>query len=366
MNRAKIFWDKSFTDWRYRIFLHAGFWFFLLFFWMEESITLRITLQQHYSVNLVGIGYCLFLFYPLVYGIVPLLQKHKWLYAALLFSVYYVIAIALRTYEVSLIVNWYNLKQTWVVGNDFWKRLYGAHFNPLAVAKVFFSSIPSFLEVIYIPLVIKFIRYAYQSNLKQSWLAKENAQLQLSTLKAQINPHFFFNTLNNLQSYIVQNEKEKSVGLLNQLADFMRSSLYDCEAEYISMTQEIDLLNNYIAIERIRFDQQADIAIQLTNTDPSYLAPPFIFLPFIENAFKHGGSLATEQVFIEIVLDNSPEKVTLKTKNRFHNLPGKPGIGLQNVRKRLNYYFPDNYTLAVDKNSDFYSVKLEICKQLIS
>ncbi|SHN12660.1 sensor histidine kinase [Mucilaginibacter sp. OK098] len=364
MNLLKTFWDRSFTDWRYRVLLHAGFWFFLFFFWMEESVTLRITLQQHYSVTLVGIGYSLFLFYPFVYVIVPLLQKHEWLYAFLLFLIYYVIAIVLRTYEVTLIVNWYNLKQTWVVGNDFWKRVYGAHFSPIGLSKVFFSSITSLFEVIYIPLAIKFIRYAYQFNIKQAWLAKENTQLQLSTLKAQINPHFFFNTLNNLQSFIVQNEKEKSVDLLNRLADFMRSSLYDCEAEQISMMQEITLLNNYIAIERIRFDEQANISIQLTDKDPDYKIPPFIFLPFVENAFKHGGSLATDQIFIEISLQNTTEKITLKTKNSYHNDHSKGGIGLQNIKKRLVYYFPENFTLNIDKTGDFYSVILEICKPL--
>lgn len=364
MNLLKTFWDKSFNDWRYRLGFHIVFWVFLFCFSMQESVVIHITWRQHYSVTLVGIVYALFLFYPLVYIIVPAVQKRKWLLAFLLFVVYYIIAVALRTYEISLLVNWYNLKQTWVVGNDFWKRFYDSQFSAVGLSTLFFSSIPSLLEVIFVPLTIKFIRYAYSFHLKQEWLAKRNMQLQLTTLKAQINPHFFFNTLNNLQSFIVQNEKEKSVDLLNRLADFMRSSLYDCEAEQITMEQEINLLNNYIAIEQIRFDEQANISIQLTNYDPAYQVPPFIFLPFIENAFKHGGSLPTEDIFIEVLLDNTPEKITLKTKNNFHNQPQTGGIGLQNVKKRLAYYFPDNYTLDIDEGGNFYSVKLEICKPL--
>lgn len=364
MNLLKTFWDKSFTDWRYRLGFHIVFWLFLFCFWMQESVIIHISWQQHYSVTLVGIVYALFLFYPLVYVIIPALQKRKWLLALFLCVVYYALAILLRTYEVSLVVDWYNRKTTWVVGNDFWKRFYESQFSAVGLSTLFFSSIPSLLEGIYVPLTLKFIRYAYRFNLKQEWLAKQNMQLQLSTLKAQINPHFFFNTLNNLQSFIVQNEKEKSVDLLNRLADFMRSSLYDCEAEHITMEQEINLLNNYIAIERIRFDDQANISIQIINNDTAYQVPPFIFLPFIENAFKHGGSLATEDIFIEILLDNTPERITLKTKNSFHNNSQTGGIGLQNVKKRLAYYFPNSYTLDFDESDNLYSVNLEICKPL--
>ncbi|MES2109901.1 MAG: histidine kinase [Bacteroidota bacterium] len=362
MNRLKISWDKSFTDWRYRLLLHVMFWFFILFYWTQESVVLLIKWEQHYSVTLIGICLALFLFYPLVYAIVPLFQKRKWLPAIGLLAVYYIIAVTLRAYNIELIMSWYNLKKSWVVGQDFFKRLYAHEFAPLNLLKIFFSSIPSLLEIIYLPLTVKFIRYAYRFNLKQAWLAKENAQLQLSTLKAQVNPHFFFNTLNNLQSFIVQNEREKSVDLLIKLGDFMRSSLYDCDADLITVKQEADLLTNYIAIERVRFDEQATINLNFLNDDPEYKIPPFIFLPFVENAFKHGGSVPAEDVLISIDLKNTVEKITLTTKNRYGGQASKGGIGLQNVRKRLSYYFNENYKLSIENTGDIYSVILEICK----
>lgn len=364
MNWLKNFWDKSFTEPRYRLLLHIGFWFFLLFFWTRESIFLKIKWYQHYSVTFVGIVFALFLYYPLVYGIVPLIRKKKWILAITLFLLYYAIAILLRTYNIQLIINWYNLKQTWVVGNDFWNRLYKNNFNLIGLATIFFSSLASLVEIIYIPLTIKFIRYAYQSNLKQIWLAKENAQLQLTTLKAQVNPHFFFNTLNNLQSLIVQHEQQKSVELLNQLADFMRSSLYDCNEEYILMEQEMALLANYIAIERVRFEEYANISINLSDNDPYYPVPPFIFLPFIENVFKHGGALPPDDIAINIELDNNPHRMVLTASNRYNEAEAesKGGIGIQNVRKRLAYYFEGNYFLEIEKVSQFYHIKLVINK----
>ncbi|MES2279042.1 MAG: histidine kinase [Bacteroidota bacterium] len=367
MKWLKTTWDKSYTNTTYRIALHAGFWLFLLFYWMQESVVIHINLQQHFSVTLVGIAFALFLFYPLVYVIVPLLQKRKWVPATLLFIIYYYMAVLLRSYHIELVVDWYNLKHTWIVGRDFWPRVYRNQFSIGGLSKIFFSSIPSLLEIIMVPLIIKFIRYAYQFNLKQAWLAQENAQLQLTTLKAQINPHFFFNTLNNLQSFIVQNEKEKSVDLLNKLADFMRSSLYDCEGEWITMKQETDLLNNYVAIERVRFDERADITINITNQDPAYRIPPFMFLPFVENAFKHGGALPTGEIAIHIELTNKADALILKSVNQYHKEdstinPG--GIGLQNVRKRLDHYFPGRHLLAIKEANGKYSVELKIDKAL--
>jgi two-component system LytT family sensor kinase len=365
MKWLKTVWDKSYTSNTYRVLLHLGFWMFLLFYWMQESVVVHISLQQHFSVTLVGIAFALFLFYPLVYVIVPLLQKRKWVPAIVLFMVYYYLAVLLRSYHIELVVDWYNLKRTWIVGRDFWQRVYSNELNWGGLSKVFFSSIPSLLEVIMVPLIVKFIRYAYQFNLKQAWLAQENAQLQLTTLKAQINPHFFFNTLNNLQSFIVQNEKEKSVDLLNKLADFMRSSLYDCDEEWITMDQEVNLLTNYISIERVRFDERADINICIANHHPAYRIPPFIFLPFIENAFKYGGALPTDEIAIGIELTNTVDSLILKSVNKYYKKysglnPG--GIGLQNVRKRLDHYFPDKYGLTTREWDGQYSVKLKIDK----
>jgi LytS/YehU family sensor histidine kinase len=200
---------------------------------------------------------------------------------------------------------------------------------------------------------------------KQAWIVKENATLQLDRLKAQINPHFFFNTLNNLQSFIIQNEREKSVELLNRLADFMRASLYDGDNEFITIEKELELITNYIKIEKVRFEEDAIINYNLSDAYPSYRIPSFLFLPFIENVFKHGGSLPSREIQIQIELLNDIEKLTLKTSNTFLGEEGEQsigGIGLQNVRKRLDYYFPERYQLDISKLADVYCTNLVIYK----
>ncbi|RRB01146.1 sensor histidine kinase [Larkinella rosea] len=359
----KQFWERSLTDLPYRVALHVGFWLVLFSVGMRENVVVRITWQQHYAVTLVGMGLALFLFYPLVYGIVPLLKTRNWLAALASLIAYYLLAVLWRTYHIQLILNWYNLKKAGVVGQDFWQMVIQNQFQPMVLVQTFFSSLTSLAQIILIPILLKFIRDAYRSQLQQAWLAQQNTELQLSTLKAQLNPHFFFNTLNNLQSFIIQNEKDRSVDLLTRLADFMRTSLYDCTREYISMQMELELLTNYVTIERVRFDEQAAISFQFRNADPDYPIPPHVFLPFIENTFKHGGSLPTARIHIAIELFNDPEKLVLTTQNTCRPDAGTPGgIGLPNVRKRLAHYFPGRYTLHIEQTGDMYRVELHIQK----
>lgn len=361
MKRLKERWDLSFTDMRYRAAVHIAFWLFFLFYWTGESVVLKVSFSQHYSVTLIGILLALFLYYPLVYGILPLFRRRRWLTGILCLMAYYFIAVSLRAYHIRQIIGWYNLGRTWIVGQDFWPQVIRNEFNPAELAKVLFSSIPSLAEIILIPLILKFIRSMYRSGQQQAWLARQNNELQLDALRAQLHPHFFFNTLNNLQSFIVHNEKDRSVALLGQLADLMRLSLYDCAAERVTMAQETALLTSYAAIEKVRFDENTHIEVRLNDRDPGYLIPSFLLLPFVENAFKHGGAVIAPH--ISVILDNAPESLRLRIRNRF--LPGQAGggIGLANARQRLAHYYAGKYRLDIATEKDWYQLDLELCKK---
>ncbi|MES2419226.1 MAG: histidine kinase [Bacteroidota bacterium] len=365
MNQLKIYWDKTFTSWPYRLGLHISFWFFFLSSWLDESMVVKINATQHYLVTLIGTLFVLFLYYALVYIIIPLFKKKQWFLGILAFMGYYGIAVVLRTYHIELIIQWYNFHRTSIQGGEFWSNLFERQFNVTTLLRVLLSGFTSLIVIIYIPLSIKFLRYAYQFTQKQAWIIKENTQLQLNTLKAQINPHFLFNTLNNLQSFIVQNEKEKSVELLNRLADFMRTALYDGEKEYLSMEKEVELLTNYIRIERVRFEEDTAIRVNISTAYPNVQIPPFIFLPFIENTFKHGGAVPAHEVKIEIDLIHEAHQIILKTSNKFvkaENNENLGGIGLQNVKKRLDYYFPNGYQLDISILDQMFNVKLQLNK----
>jgi two-component system LytT family sensor kinase len=349
-------WELSFTDKWYRIALHTGFWLFLLFFWLRESVIVRITIRDPFAVTISGIALTLYLFYPLVYCIVPLLQKRKWLTVICLFIVYYILAVSLRSYHIVRNVSGPNL---YVEGQDFWTFVYRNHVRPFKLLEGFFSSITGLVGIIYIPLTLKFLRYAYQKNVRQNQLEKEKNLLELNFLKAQINPHLLFNTLNNLQSFIIHEEKERSVGLLTGLANLLRLSLYEYKDEYVTLSQEIKLLRNYIAVESVRHDDYSQIELDIAETDLSYPLPALLFMPLVENAFKYSYTLERSYVRIRLrTIDDQLQLEIFNTCTTQRNASG--GIGLANVKKRLEYYFPGRHIFTCTDGGDNYTVNLII------
>ncbi|WP_205512081.1 sensor histidine kinase [Longitalea arenae] len=349
-------WELSFTDKWYRIALHTGFWLFLLFFWLRESVIVQITLNDPFTVTFSGIVLSLYLFYPLVYVLVPLLQKRKWITVVCLFIVYYIAAVTLRSYHIVRNVSGPNL---WVEGQDFWTFMYKHHLRPIKLLQGFFSSITGLITIIYIPLTVKFLRYAYQKNARQNQLEREKTQLELNFLKAQINPHLLFNTLNNLQSFIIHEEKERSVGLLTGLANLLRLSLYEYRDEYVTLLQEIKLLRSYIAVEAVRHDEYSQIELDIAETGLSYPLPALLFMPLVENAFKYSYTLERSSVRIRLWTVNDQLQLEIfNTCSTQRNTSG--GIGLANVKKRLDYYFPGRYNFICTDRGDNYTVNLII------
>lgn len=353
-------WQRSFTDQRYRLLLHTGFWAFLLFFWLRENMVVHIEPGQHYVITLTGIVLSLFLFYPLVYGIIPLLQRRRWIVGILLFVVYYLAAILLRTYHINQLVDGYKSEGGWFAGQDFWNNFYQHQLQPHQLLADLFSSITGLITIIYIPLTIKFIRYAYRSNLQQSQLEKENVQLELNFLKAQINPHLLFNSLNNLQSYIVHDEKERSVELLNRLADLLRFSLYECHGEFVTPQQEATLLQNYIEVEKVRYDEHSNITTDICAPSLSYPLPALLLMPLVENAFKYSAGLPEASIHVQLITQNDVLKFVTSNRYAYSGLPHRGGIGLQNVRRRLQHYFPDRHLLDIQDTQHLFTVTLTI------
>jgi hypothetical protein len=136
-------WQRTFTDWHYRLLLHTGFWVFLLFFWLRENLVVHIELAQHIAITLSGIMLSLFLFYPLVYGIIPLLQRRRWVMAITFLIIYYLIAILLRTYHITLLVENYKSEGGWFAGQDFWDNFYQHQLQPHRLVVDFSAVLPA-------------------------------------------------------------------------------------------------------------------------------------------------------------------------------------------------------------------------------
>ncbi|WP_080239556.1 sensor histidine kinase [Spirosoma rigui] len=188
---------------------------------------------------------------------------------------------------------------------------------------------------------------------------------ELANLRAQINPHFLFNALNSLYATALNENSEKTADGIQKLGDMMRFMLQENNLDRIPLDKEIEYLRNYIQLQRMRIDETHDIDIQVTIQEPNralYIAP-MLLTPFIENAFKHGISFrAHSWIHITLTLDDT--RLYLKVHNSRHakavNDPevAKPGVGLDNVRKRLDLIYPGRYQHDMQESEQDYFASL--------
>jgi hypothetical protein len=204
------------------------------------------------------------------------------------------------------------------------------------------------------------IRWIKSENEKVK-LEKENVANQLLLLRNQVSPHFFMNTLNNIHSLIDINSEEAKEAII-KLSKMMRYLLYETEAEKTTIKKEVEFLESYVNLMRLRFNDKVKITLGLPADIPEKPIPPLIFTSLIENAFKHGISYKTES-FINIDLVFGENRLLLVVKN---SKPGNSrseefsGIGIENTRKRLTLLYGTNFHLDIIDSKDLFTVNLSI------
>ena len=196
-----------------------------------------------------------------------------------------------------------------------------------------------------------------QKKLKQ--LENENLQQQLEYLKYQINPHFFMNTLNNIHA-LVDIDPEKAKDTILELSKMMRFVLYEGNKEGVPLSKEFEFIRTYIHLMRLRYTDKVKIIINMPKILVDKQIPPLMLITFIENAFKHGISYQHES-FIDIKVEIN-DKLFFSCRNSKADTPNeeKGGVGLANVKKRLNLLYDNNYTLNIQDGTDVYNVELTI------
>ena len=194
---------------------------------------------------------------------------------------------------------------------------------------------------------------------KLAELEKQNVEQQLEYLKYQINPHFFMNTLNNIHA-LVDIDPKKAQETILELSKMMRFILYEGDKNGVPLSREMEFIRTYINLMRLRYTDKVTISVELPTEVPDKTIPPLMLISFVENAFKHGVSYQHPS-FIHIKVDVD-SKLTFTCQNSKAEKPNqeKGGMGLVNVRKRLDLLYDKNYTLNIDDAPNVYSVKLVI------
>ncbi len=244
----------------------------------------------------------------------------------------------------------------------------GVHVGPRHPGPTPLLPLPLFLDLIYdllivgVNVAISMIFQNLTDRLARERLMKENAQNQLNYLKAQINPHFYLNMLNNIHGLIEINP-EKAQDMVINMSRLMRYMLYDSSRAAISLSSEVDFMRDYLSTMRVRYPEDVvGISADLPDIRESsgIAVPPLIFLVFIENAFKHGISYA-DRSYVGIYLAVSAGKVDFRCRNSVHDAAGaesEKGIGLENVRRRLDIIYGDSYSLETRNDYGEYAIRL--------
>jgi len=216
-----------------------------------------------------------------------------------------------------------------------------------------------FFPIIIVHMLLKIMQVDRDKEIKLRELEREKKIAEMSLLKAQINPHFFFNTLNSLYALTLKGSEQASQVVL-RLSDLMHYMLYEASARTVPLKKEIKHLESYIYIEKMRFAERLELFFQFSGEIEGKTIYPLLLLPFIENAFKHG--LARQAGWITISINVTESELFLKVEN---SCPSEtdyraPGLGLSNVKKRLELLYGEDYRLLLNKTDGVFEADLKI------
>lgn len=220
-----------------------------------------------------------------------------------------------------------------------------------------------FAVMVFVMISASAIKLARDSFIRR----QQEKEAELKLLKAQLNPHFLFNTLNNLYGLSVV-KSDKLPSLMLKLSDLLRYSLYETKEKLVLLEKEIAYLENYISLEKIRLEDKTTIQFSKIGAMSAKKIPPMLLIVFVENAFKHLGALETNNGSVIISIEEYANSIIFKCENTFDKIDskndvlekGKSGIGLKNAKKRLQLIYPERHQLEMKIKENTYCVYLKI------
>ena len=352
---------------RYRIRRHVAFW---LFWWIFQGFLYSFVavysttaylnrLPASMLESLIYLSSHIFLAYSLIYFIIPryLLKQRYWATSAWTIIFFFLTAVVSTLLGIFVI----DKLRLYMIGGDyatspFRKAAVSIHLSMLA-------GLRGGLTVGGIAAAIKLMKYWYVKEQRNLQLQKENAEAQLQLLKAQVHPHFLFNTLNNVYSF-TQNTSPVAAKMITGLSDLLRYMLYDCNLRLVPLSKELKMIRDYMNLEQIRYGNRLEVHLDIPDkTNDLYIAP-LLLLPLVENCFKHGTSNVLEQPWINLQVTLEQDEMTLKLINgkagENNSLQKKAGIGIINVEKRLELLYPGKHQLAITSDTDVFIVNLKV------
>lgn len=243
---------------------------------------------------------------------------------------------------------------------------YTLHFSTHFLA-LLFIGLPLFILSVATGMAIKLIRATIKNQLQEARANAEQSQSELQLLQSQLSPHFLFNTLNNIYG-ISLTRHEKVPPLLLKLADLLRYSVYDAKEQFVPLQNEMEYIHNYINFEKIRIGERLALTTDIEmHIGPAIKIAPLLLIVFIENAFKHAKNTTEQEIIIDIQLRFWGNYILFSVRNSSKSVQAEKGMlnahsgfGLENVRKRLELLYHNQYDLNIQDGEDFYTVMLQL------
>lgn len=335
---------------RYRILWHVLFWVMCYLFY---SITYGAYNEKYggeFIANLYLLPIRIAGTYTLIYYIIPVfLLKRKYIS----FTMLAIIHALLYGIGIALIIHYYIFCYDCIYEKDY----------PFGMRSVL-ESIASNYEIPAVAATIIFFKSWYLDQKRAQSLEKDKLEAELKFLKSQIHPHFLFNTLNNLYALTLK-KSSKAPDVVIKLSEMLDYMLYNSNEKEVKLSDEIKLIENYLELEKIRYDKRLNLEMTITgNVREKYIAP-LILLPFVENSFKHGASQNVANPFVKIDIFIKDACLNLIIRNSFCDGKNKTesyteGIGLKNVKRRLELIYPGKHELKIDIRDKVFTVNLSV------
>ncbi len=230
---------------------------------------------------------------------------------------------------------------------------------PLWIRQIIFN----YPTVVGVALAIKLLKRWYQKQKETEIVIREKINAELQLLKAQVHPHFLFNTLNNIYSFIL-NGSDRAPEMIKKLSSLLNYILNDCNQQLVSLEKELSMIQHYIALEQIRYGDRLNLSMHIQGSVKDKMISPLIFIPFVENSFKHGTSRMLTHPWVKLDIFIEKDFLEFKLSNNKPERDIEPfikkGIGLNNVKKRLQLIYPANHTLTISESEMSYDVILKV------
>ena len=332
---------------KYRILNHILFWI-LIFSFYTTPLILSYGFKSEAFINLIYIPFDILVVYFVIEFLIPqFLFKKRNLFIFLLGTAIII--------SLNIVISQY-IKYNIQPALGFWVAR-----RPM-VTELFYALLSNFM-IVGMASALKILRYTYNIQLTQSELKKRNVQSELGILRSQINPHFLFNVLNNIDALIFE-DKEKASNAIFLLSKIMRYMLHESPQETVMIHKEIAYIEDYLELAKLSFKDPDFMQINTSSAHSGKQIPPLLFIPIIENTVKHCNK-QSKSPGIKIQFNIEKEYIELKTSNYVKRndfkLPGNgTGTGLNNVEKRLKILYGVNYIFDINQDMDKFDVFLKV------